>query len=56
MAYDFTGKRCFVTGAASGIGRATALRLGREGADLFLTDRAVDGLESVVEEIKAAGG
>ncbi|AMT71909.1 SDR family oxidoreductase [Mycobacteroides immunogenum] len=56
MAYDFTGKRCFVTGAASGIGRATALRLGREGAELFLTDRAADGLESVVEEIKAAGG
>lgn len=56
MASEFTGKRCFVTGAASGIGRATALRLGREGAELFLTDRAADGLESVVEEIKAAGG
>ncbi|MGH3725039.1 MAG: SDR family oxidoreductase [Mycobacterium sp.] len=56
MAYDFTGKRCFVTGAASGIGRATALRLAREGAELFLTDRSVDGLESAVEEITAAGG
>ncbi|MUM17832.1 SDR family oxidoreductase [Mycobacterium sp. CBMA271] len=56
MAYEFTGKRCFVTGAASGIGRATALRLAREGAELFLTDRLADGLESVVEEITAAGG
>ncbi|MBA0045359.1 SDR family oxidoreductase [Mycobacterium sp. NPDC050853] len=56
MAYDFTGKRCFVTGAASGIGRATALRLAREGAELFLTDRAADGLESAVQEITSAGG
>jgi NAD(P)-dependent dehydrogenase (short-subunit alcohol dehydrogenase family) len=56
MAYDFTGKRCFVTGAASGIGRATALRLAREGAELFLTDRDAEGLKSAVAEITAAGG
>lgn len=55
-AYDFTGKRCFVTGAASGIGRATAQRLAREGAELFLTDRDAEGLEAVVAEINSAGG
>ena len=32
------GKRALVTGAASGIGRAIALALGREGADLYLLD------------------
>lgn len=56
MGYDFSGKRCFVTGAASGIGRATALALASEGAELFLTDRTADGLESVVAEIAEAGG
>ena len=35
---DLRGKRCFITGAASGIGRATALAAARRGADLYLTD------------------
>jgi len=49
-------KKAFVTGAASGIGRATALALAREGAELFLTDVNAPALESVVEQIQQAGG
>ncbi|MGV0716413.1 SDR family oxidoreductase [Mycolicibacterium sp. XJ662] len=52
----FSGKRCFLTGAASGIGRATALKLAAEGAELFLTDRDAEGLETTVADAKALGG
>jgi NAD(P)-dependent dehydrogenase (short-subunit alcohol dehydrogenase family) len=44
-----------VTGAANGIGRASALRLAREGADLVLVDREGDTLPSVVREVEAVG-
>jgi len=53
---DLAGKRCLITGAASGIGRATALAAGARGAELFLTDRDAEGLERVTGEIRAAGG
>jgi NAD(P)-dependent dehydrogenase (short-subunit alcohol dehydrogenase family) len=51
----FAGKRCFLTGAASGIGRATALKLAAEGAELFLTDRNAEGLEQTVADARALG-
>ena len=56
MALDFAGKRCLLTGAASGIGRATALKLAADGAELFLTDRNADGLEETVADVRALGG
>lgn len=49
-------KRCFVTGAASGIGRATALAAAGSGADLYLTDIAAEGLEETATAVRAAGG
>jgi NAD(P)-dependent dehydrogenase (short-subunit alcohol dehydrogenase family) len=53
---DLAGKRCLITGAASGIGRATALAAGARGAELFLTDRDGEGLERVAAEVRGAGG
>jgi NAD(P)-dependent dehydrogenase (short-subunit alcohol dehydrogenase family) len=52
----FAGKSVIVTGAASGIGRATAMRLAGEGGRLACIDVAAAGLEKVVAEIEAAGG
>ncbi len=45
-----------VTGAASGIGRALALALARDGVTLALADVDGDGLEQVVRRVRAAGG
>ncbi len=43
MSGRFASKVAFVTGATSGIGRATALAFGREGASVVVTDVATDG-------------
>ncbi len=53
---SLTGRRVFLTGAASGIGRATALAAGREGAVLFLTDVDPDGLQATADQARDRGG
>jgi NAD(P)-dependent dehydrogenase (short-subunit alcohol dehydrogenase family) len=53
---DLRGKRCLITGAASGIGRATAIAAAKRGAEVHLTDLQAEALEGVVEEIRRAGG
>lgn len=49
------GKRSLVTGAASGIGRAIALALAREGADVGLLDINKEGLRDTAKEIEDLG-
>ena len=53
---SLAGRHCFITGAASGIGRATAFAAARRGADLYLTDLNQESLERTAAEIEAAGG
>jgi NAD(P)-dependent dehydrogenase (short-subunit alcohol dehydrogenase family) len=50
------GKRCVITGAGSGIGRAAAALFAREGAKVALLDINEGDLASAVEEVRAAGG
>ena len=49
------GKAIFITGASTGIGRATALRFATEGASLFLTDIVKDELENTTEKCRSLG-
>lgn len=49
------GRAIIVTGAASGIGRACALRLAREGADIVAVDLDQAGLAALGDEIAAVG-
>lgn len=53
---NLSGKKCLITGAASGIGRALAQAAARRGAVLFLTDVNAAGLDTAVAEVRAAGG
>jgi 3-oxoacyl-[acyl-carrier protein] reductase len=51
----FRGRKALVTGAASGIGRAIALALAAEGADLYLIDRDAERMAGVASEAAGAG-
>jgi NAD(P)-dependent dehydrogenase (short-subunit alcohol dehydrogenase family) len=50
------GKVAVITGAASGLGRASAIRMAREGASVVAADLNSQGGELVISEIAAAGG
>ena len=56
MSKSFAGRIALVTGASRGIGYATALALGREGAHVVAVARTVGGLEELDDRIRAAGG
>jgi NAD(P)-dependent dehydrogenase (short-subunit alcohol dehydrogenase family) len=51
-----TDKRVLITGAASGIGRATAVAAARQGGHLFITDINDGPLQETATEIRGAGG
>ena len=51
----FDGKVAFVTGGGTGIGRATALRFAREGADVVVVGLVDDDNRQTVHQIEAAG-
>ncbi|GAA1001489.1 SDR family NAD(P)-dependent oxidoreductase [Subtercola frigoramans] len=54
--YDVAGRSAIVTGAGSGIGRAVALELAKNGTSVIVSDVRLEGARAVVDEIRAAGG
>ena len=56
MKIDLSGQSALVTGASRGIGRAVALTLAGAGASVAVTARSANDLETLVGEIRAAGG
>jgi NAD(P)-dependent dehydrogenase (short-subunit alcohol dehydrogenase family) len=56
VSYDFTGKVALITGAAGGIGRATALAFAAAGAAVSVADVDLPGAQETAELVTAAGG
>src|SRR6266516_4192688 len=55
MPADMSGRAALITGAASGIGRASAIAFAAAGASVALIDIDADGLEDTAAAVKAAG-
>ncbi len=55
MPADMSGRAALITGAASGIGRASAIAFAAAGASVALADIDADGLEETAATVKAAG-
>ncbi|MGA4943637.1 glucose 1-dehydrogenase [Streptomyces cinereoruber] len=55
VAFDYSGRAAFVTGAGSGIGRATALAFARAGAAVAIADISAEGLEGTASLIAETG-
>jgi NADP-dependent 3-hydroxy acid dehydrogenase YdfG len=55
MAGRLAGRAALVTGGSAGIGRAAAIALAREGADVVVTGRRQDALDAVVRECRELG-
>lgn len=53
---DFNKKVVLITGASSGIGKATAIKLAKEGASVILCARSEDELEGLKDKIEKEGG
>ncbi|MCA9025901.1 MAG: SDR family oxidoreductase [Planctomycetaceae bacterium] len=53
--FNLTGKVAVVSGAAQGMGRATALAVAQQGADVVLIDRNLEGAEATCEQIRYLG-
>ena len=54
--FDLSGKVAFVSGASRGIGEAIAHLLARQGAQVIVSSRRLEGCQAVAEAIQAAGG
>jgi NAD(P)-dependent dehydrogenase (short-subunit alcohol dehydrogenase family) len=52
----FLNKVCYVTGAGSGIGKATALSFAKEGGSVIVCDKNLDNAQNTVDEIRNLGG
>jgi 3-oxoacyl-[acyl-carrier protein] reductase len=56
MVYDFSGKAALVTASSSGLGKASARALARDGSNVVINGRDEDRLAEAVEDLSAEGG